>query len=307
VTLVAGVDGGGTHARAVIVDERGQEVARAEVPGAVASAEFPERAALYVSRAVHAAAERAGVELPLAFLWAGLAGAGAQAARSAVAGELGSAALADRVVVGTDVEAAFHDAFGEEAGILLIAGTGSIAWARDLAGVVVRVGGWGERLGDEGSGFAIGSGALRAVARAHDRRGPETALRDSLLAHLALGGPQDLDSWWEDATKRDVAALAPLVARASAEGDAVARDLLATAVSDLIAHISAVLDGSDQWPEAAPLVLWGGLISDGGPLRDALVGAVSSLPVRLESREVDPPMGAANMALAALAESPSTG
>jgi len=307
MTLVAGVDGGGTHARAVIADVHGQEVARAEVPGAVASSGSPRPAAHAVASAVRAAAERAGVELPLAFLWAGLAGAGAQATRSAVAGELGAAALADRVVVGTDIEAAFRDAFGQEAGILLIAGTGSIAWARDPAGGMVRVGGWGERLGDEGSGFAIGSGALRAVLRAYDRRGPATALHDTLLAHLALAGPQELVSWLEGATKRDVAALVPHVSRVAAEGDSVARDLLASAVSDLTGHLRAVLDGSDRWAETPPLVLWGGLIREGGPLRDALVEAAAGFPVRLISCEIDPPMGAANMALAALAEASSAG
>jgi N-acetylglucosamine kinase-like BadF-type ATPase len=210
--------------------------------------------------------------------------------------------LAERVVVGTDVEAAFHDAFGDGPGILLIAGTGSIAWARDAAGSVVRVGGWGEGLGDEGSGFAIGLAALRAIAHAEDGRGPETALRDPILEHLALSGCDELVPWTSRAKKSEVAALVPLVSLASSRGDPIAKGILETAVSDLMAHLRAALERTAQWAEPPELVLWGGLLRDGAPLHEAVVQAVSRYPVRLASGDVDPSTGAAKMALAALAE-----
>jgi glucosamine kinase len=300
VTLVIGIDGGGTLTRAVIADERGKEVARAESPGAVASADAPGAAATAVSDAVRLTAERAGVVLPVDAMWAGLAGAGTSAARSAVARELQTATLARLVIVGTDVEAAFHDAFGRGPGILLIAGTGSIAWARNARGSVVRVGGWGERLGDEGSGHAIGIAALRAVARAADGRGRSTVLQSMILEHLALDGPDALIGWTGKATKREMAALVPLVSRAAAEGDPVAADILGTAVADLLEHLSTVLERAGPWPESPELVLWGGLLRGGGPLRTSVAEAASAYPVRLAAREVDPAMGAAKMALAQL-------
>ena len=300
MNLVVGVDGGGTHTRAVIVDEGAKELGRAGSSGAVVTAGAPELAANAVAEAVHRAAERAGVALPVSGMWAGLAGAGLEAARLAVSGELGKAGLAERVVVGTDVEAAFHDAFGQGPGILLIAGTGSIAWARGPAGEVIRVGGWGDRLGDEGSGFAIGLGALRAAAQAADGRGPPTALHDGVLEFLALDGREALVAWAATASKGDMGSLAPLVSQAASEGDPVAMKLLATAVSDLSDHLSAVLERAGAWPELPELVLWGGLLRDGGPLRDAMAEAVTAYPVKLVAGEVDPAMGAAKMALAAL-------
>lgn len=302
MTLVIGVDGGGTLTRAVIIDERGREISRGGSSGAVVTAGAPEAAAEAVSEAVHTAAERGGVVLPVDGLWAGLAGASLATSRQAVAAELEAAGLAERVVVGTDVEAAFHDAFGQGPGILLIAGTGSIAWARNTTGAVVRVGGWGERLGDEGSGFAIGAAALRAIAQADDGRAPATALRELVLERLSLDRPDGLIGWAATATKGAVAALAPLVSRASAEEDPVAAAILTTAVADLCLHLGTVLERTDPWPEPPELVLWGGLIGDGGPLRGPMTEALAGFSVRLSSGEVDPAMGAAKLALAALSE-----
>lgn len=302
MTLVIGVDGGGTHVRAVITDGDGREVARAESPGALVSIDAPGEAAQAVALAVHAAAGRGGVELPVDGMWAGLAGAGSREGRLAVARELEGAGLAERVVVGTDVEAAFYDAFGRGPGILLISGTGSIAWARDWAAEVIRVGGWGERLGDEGSGFAIGMSALRAVARAEDGRAPPTSLRDEILEHLSLDAADALIAWASRASKRDVAALVPLVARASSAEDAAASEILATAVADLTAHLRTVLTRAGDWSEPPHLVLWGGLLRAEGPLHEAMVAAAAAYPVQLMSAAVDPSMGAAKMALAALSE-----
>lgn len=307
MTLVIGVDGGGTRTRAVIVDEGGKEIGRAEVPGAVVRADAPGEAARAVSEAVRAAAERAEIALPVGVMWTGLAGAGLGAGSSAVARALATEGLAKRVVVGTDVEAAFHDAFGDGPGILLIAGTGSIAWARDAAGSVIRVGGWGERLGDEGSGFAIGMEALRAVAHAEDGRGPQTVLRGQILDYLALTGCDQLVEWTSRARKRDVSALVPLVSQASSEGDPVATGILEKAVAELSAHLRAVLERAGQWAEPPELVLWGGLLRDGAPLHEAAVQAVSRYPVRLAAGDVDPAMGAARMALVALSETPDNG
>lgn len=302
MTLAIGVDGGGTLTRAVLIDGRGTELSRGGSSGAVVTAGAPEAAAKAVSEAVHAAAERGGVALPVGGLWAGLAGASLAAGRQTVAAELEAAGLAERVVVGTDVEAAFHDAFGQGPGILLIAGTGSIAWGRNATGAVVRVGGWGERLGDEGSGFAIGAGALRAIALADDGRGPATALRQLVLEHLSIDRTDGLIGWAATATKGAVAALAPLVSRASTADDPAAAAILATAVADLCLHLDTVLDRTGPWPEPPELVLWGGLIGHGGPLRDAVADAVDAYSVRLSSDDLDPAMGAAKLALATLSD-----
>ncbi len=67
-------------------------------------------------------------------------------------------------------------------GVAVVAGTGSMAFARAADGRTARAGGWGPLLGDEGSGYAIALAGLRAAARAADGRAPATPLTDRLLA-----------------------------------------------------------------------------------------------------------------------------
>jgi glucosamine kinase len=300
VTLAIGVDGGGTNARAVILDARGREVARAEGPGAVVSLREPEAAAAAVAQAVRDAAKAAGVALPGAVLWAGLAGAGHEASRLGVERALEGAGLARRVRVGTDVEAAFHAAFPEGPGLMLIAGTGSIAWGRRPAGDLCRVGGWGQQLGDEGSGYAIGLKALRAVARAEDERTDSTTLQADILATLGLSSSVDLIPWAAAATKGEMAALVPVVVRCAEAGDRIASDILEDATGQLDAHVHALLLRTGPWASRPGLLLSGGLIAPGGPLRGSLTRRLAKRPVDVRPDEVDAAVGAAMLARSTL-------
>jgi glucosamine kinase len=296
--FVVGVDGGGTSTRAVVLDESGAEIARCRGVGAVVTGDAPREAASAVAAVVRAAAEQGGVALPAAALWAGLAGAGERSARRAVTEALSGLGLAEAITVGTDVEAAFEDAFGDGPGGMLIAGTGSIALARDLDGATHRVGGWGQHLGDEGSGHWVAMEALRGVVRAHDGRGPSTALREAVMEQLGLEGPTGLIRWAASASKGEVAALVPLVAGASSAGDAVARNILGRAADLLAGQLAAVLERSGPWAQKPRIALWGGLIWEGGPLRDLLLRAIHTQELTLVERELDPPMGAARRARA---------
>lgn len=295
---IIGVDCGGTKARAVLIDESGVELGRAEGPGAVASAAEPGAAARAVAAVCRAAAEEAGATLPVDVVWAGITGAGREASRSAVEMELAREDVARSVHVGTDVQAAFHDAFADGPGVLLIAGTGSIAYGRGETGREGRVGGWGHHIGDEGSGFSIGLEALRRVARTVDGRGPGTALVDDVLAHLGLGSLDDLVTWVPGATKREVAALAPVVAAAAAAGDAVAGEILAHAVEELEGHVMAILENLGPWSRPPQVALAGGLLRPGRALRDPLARALRRQAVPVMEGELDAAMGAARLGAA---------
>jgi N-acetylglucosamine kinase-like BadF-type ATPase len=301
MSVVVGVDGGGTRTRAVLIDERGRELGRAEYAGAVVTAREPGRAADAVTGAVRRAADRAGVELPVDAMWAGLAGAGDPAAREAVTAALRERALAERVVIGTDVEAAFHDGFGSGSGVLVIAGTGSIVWARDAVGRVHRVGGWGRLLGDEGSGHWLGMQGLRLVTRAEDGRAPATALRSATLTALGLDAVGELVAWVESASKAEIAALAPIVVGIAGRGDEGAQRIVDAGVAALRGHVEAVLVAMGMQRAARPaldVILWGGLLAGPGPLRGRVETAFAELGVNVVARDLDPPRGAARLALA---------
>jgi glucosamine kinase len=186
--------------------------------------------------------------------------------------------LARRVRVISDVEAARAGALGARPGILLLAGTGSIALGRGRAGALARAGGLGPLLGDEGSAFWIGRAWL-PIARRH---------ADTLaLRRLALQ---------PDAVAR-VAALAPSALRAARRGHPIARVIVAgaqTALAELVAGLAARLHLS---PPVS--VSWaGGLLADAA-FRAGVWRAAQEAGLQLA---VAPPRGTALDAAAAMAQ-----
>lgn len=291
MTYVIGVDGGGTRTRAALVDFDGREIGRGEGPGAVATVHDPDAAASAVLGAIRIAIADAGVVLPATALWAGLAGAGSEPARTAVLAALTLAGPAKEIVIGSDAEAAFNDAFDGE-GVMLIAGTGSVGWYRSPAGDIRRVGGWGKDVGDEGSGFAIGRAALALVARAFDGRAEATTLSEPLLARCGAKSVHDLIDWAGGALKSEVASLAPLVLEGADAGDPGCLEIAEAAVDALEEHLLALdLDAGQE------IALWGGLIAGNGPLRPRLVERIEARGWTPVDRPIDPPIGAARLAL----------
>jgi len=301
IPFVVGVDGGGSGCRALILTPEGEERGRAEGPPALVDPSDPGRAAAAIAATVREAATHAGFPLPAGALWAGLAGAGRRGEREGVEIALRSLHLAGTVRVGMDVEGAHRDAFAGGPGVLLVVGTGSMAWGRDPDGREVRVGGWGSLLGDEGSGYWLGLGGLRAVARASDGRGPPTVLTDTLLELLGLPAPPALISWSATASKGEVAALAPHVLEAAFSGDRAGAELLKSAVAALLRHLEVV---RTRWPreeEDIPMALAGGLADGIPPFRERLETLMKDVGGRLAPSPVVPVRGAAHLALELLA------
>src|SRR5581483_3623961 len=157
------------------------------------------------------AAAVAGIALPAARAVVGAAGAGRAQEQAELEAALLAVGLALRVRVLADGEVALTTAFARGPGILVNAGTGSIAYARDPAGRLHRAGGYGWQLGDEGGGYWLGRRALEAAARAQDGRGEGSTLLARLLGALGLQHFDDLIRWATTATPAQVAALAPHV------------------------------------------------------------------------------------------------
>jgi len=296
---VIGVDGGGTRTRAVLLGPDGEDKGRTEGWAAVADAHDPGVPAGSVAEICAAVAQVAGLNLPVDVVWAGLSGAGREDARAAVEVELSRLGVARNVFVGTDAQAAFHDAFGDGPGLLLVSGTGSIAWGRAEDGREGRVGGWGSHLGDEGSGYRIGLEALRSVARHSDGRAPETALSELVFQRLGLEGVSELVDWVSRASRAEVAELTRLVSKAANDEDTVARQVLVQAMEELENHIRAILENLGPWSQPPGLALAGGLLGPGGTLRKSVLARLSNHHVQPIDRALDPAMGAARLALTA--------
>ncbi|HEX7243356.1 MAG TPA: BadF/BadG/BcrA/BcrD ATPase family protein [Longimicrobiaceae bacterium] len=264
MTYFAGVDGGGTKTLVSLADAGGRELARRTGPAGLVDPRHPEATAGVVASVVREAVREAGLDAPPAALCAGLAGVGNAAEREAVRAALAASGVAGRVRVVTDGEIALEGALGGGAGVLLVAGTGSVAYGRGEDGRVERCGGWGMVLGDEGSGYALGRAGLAAAMRAQDGRGPHTRLLPLLLETLGVEGPRAVPPWVGRASKAEVAALATHVLRAAGEGDAAALSVAAHEARELARHALALRDRLAPWSGPVPVVFHGGVL--GNPL-----------------------------------------
>ncbi len=153
--------------------------------------------------------------------------------------------------------------------LALICGTGSIVYGRTVTGELIRAGGWGYLFGDEGSGYAIGRAALRAVMQAYDNRGPETLLSELVLKRYGLNTPPELvpTVYGAESPRSELASLSDLVEQAAGRGDSVAMAILEEASHELAGAIAAVYPKLGA--SAIPLVITGGTMLNGTALRKA--------------------------------------
>jgi len=303
-TLI-GVDAGGTHTTAAVADAHGSILIRAQGgPGAVRPGDAG-GAAARIHAACADALGKAFREVRGDVLVVGAAGAGREAERLALHAALEATGLAPRIVVTTDAAIALAAAFGEGPGIVLVAGTGSVAWARLPDGEQARVGGLGAALGDPGSGYDVGRQALRAVGLALERLGPTTALSERLLALLHLRGLDALVRWAATADVARVAALAAEVLDAAAAGDAVAGAIADAGADDLARHVR-VLTGRFPAGHAVAVALGGGLLSNSAEYRERVAARiVAEVPgAELAAVPVDAVVGAIRLARHLIPDTP---
>ena len=295
--IVIGVDGGGSRTRVMVGTAEGEALTTLDGPkSAVVPGEAARSADVIGDLVTRALAEIAqpGAILPRV-LYCGVAGAGRDEERKGLHAALDAKELAEEVVIDSDGLIAMYDALEDRAGILLVVGTGSIAYGRSPAGEIVRCGGWGPVFGDEGSGGWIGRRALGIIAASSDGREPPTALLFPLLAATQCEDIQDLIPWAAAADARAFANLVPVVFSTAAAGDPRANALLTLAAEELVLHIRALSRQLFTDERAAVSVAFsGGLMDKGSPLRkrleQRLKSAVPGAQVRAE--EVLPVRGA---------------
>ena len=209
----------------------------------------------------------------------------------------------ERIEVGGDVHAVLMGASFGRPGVIVYAGTGSIAYAVEASGRQHRTGGWGYLIDDLGGGYHTGRAALTAAFRASDGRAPATSLTNRLLRHFGASSLDELRRivYLDDGIDRpSMARLARLVADAARAGDAVATGILEDAGRQLAGLASATL-GKLPEREAADVFVAGGLFASGPALLNAFTDCLLSAHAHAVVRrpEFPPVVGAWLMALRA--------
>jgi N-acetylglucosamine kinase-like BadF-type ATPase len=236
-----GIDGGQSSTTALIGDETGRIRGRGEGGPCnhAAAEEGRKRLEKAIGESVGAARAQAQLSSDVRFAAACCGMSGGAEDKRAI---LESILPADELIVTTDAAIALAGATPSGRGIIVIAGTGSMAFARNQVGDTTRAGGWGYLFGDEGSAFDIARQALRAALRMEEGWGPATVLREKLLEAGGAAGANELmhQFYGPDWPRDRIASLAPLVDGAAETGDRVAAEILHYAASQLAMLVSAV-------------------------------------------------------------------
>jgi len=263
---VLGVDGGATSTQAILVDASGCECGRAALgpanPRLLSDGEldvwlrglagvFPRIDAVAMGLAgIWEPRDRERVERVAARFWPGVP--------CRVTHDLAIALAAAPALARPGPE------------VLVLSGTGACCFGRNPAGGSARIGGWGHLLGDQGSGYDLGLGALRAVVEAYDHTGRWPRLGADLLHAVQLNEPHELIGWGQNAAKAEVASLAVVVLRARARRDPLAARLVAAVVRRLAVDGAACARKVTVGGAAPRFVLAGGLLQ-GAPALAASV------------------------------------
>lgn len=305
--FVIGVDGGGTRTRAVVADLTGRVLGRGAAGPSNLQAVGPKATCSALGEAIATALADAAMRGSPVAVCLGMAGAGRPASRAVIERWAMARYPGATTRVVHDGQLVLEAGTPEGWGVAVISGTGSLAYGQTMSGQAARAGGWGYLLGDEGSGYAIGLAALRAVAGAVDRRGSATALTESVLAHWSLPRPRALINHVYGAalSSEEIAGLVPVVIKAAADDDNVARSILQDAGRELALTAQAVVE---QLPLLSPVpcALAGGVLLNSETVRSSLQARLSEAGIK--ARPVmsvpDPVEGAIRIALDVAADCP---
>ena len=237
-----GIDGGQSSTTALIGDETGRVIGygRGGPCNHVGAAEGRAKFSSAIQSCVSAACEQASLDYSQVRFQSGCFGlSGGPADKEHILREM---LRCDRMLVAHDGLIALAGATGGRPGVIVIAGTGSIAFGRNSDAKTARAGGWGYVFGDEGAGFDIVRQALRAALRAEEGWGPPTGLREVLLEKVPAGSVNEIlhRFYTVEYPRSRVAAMANIVDETANRGDRMASQILEKAAQELAMLAAAV-------------------------------------------------------------------
>ena len=297
---VLGIDAGGSKTIALLADEEGRIVGE----GRAGAANLQTEGELEVEKILHTVIERATDGRPVspAAVCLGMAGVDRQDDALIIRDVMRRLGFRTNALIVNDALIALVAGAGSSPGVVVISGTGAIAYGVSHHGVAARAGGWGPTLGDEGSGYWIGRRALAAVMRDVDGRGPQTDLTRLVLRHLSLERPEELvaEVYHQPQARRTIASLGTVVDGAREDGDPVAIDIMANAADELALAAASVIARLDMRGEQFPILLAGGMLRESVWLSAELRRRMAEVAPRASVGPLthEPAIGAVRLAIA---------
>ncbi|GIO14278.1 N-acetylmuramic acid/N-acetylglucosamine kinase [Cohnella xylanilytica] len=297
---VAGLDGGGTKTAVAVADGAGRIVRTFESGAINYNGRDEESVRTSLREMMAAIADICGGLANCGHVCIGAAGVSNPTVAARLTAEVRASGFEGGLTITGDQETALQGALDSPFGAVLIAGTGSICYGRNEAGETHRAGGGGHLLDDGGSGYAIGRDLLAAVLQASDGRIPPTAIAELVYRRLQADSVRQLIGFVYDpsTSKRDIAALAPLLSEACEAGDRAALAIAEASARALFALVVPVVgrlrlqDGS--------LALAGSVLRNNAHVRNGLLGLLAESYPKLRTVVAAPDaasLGAVRIAL----------
>ncbi|GAC1433685.1 MAG: N-acetylglucosamine kinase [Terriglobales bacterium] len=296
--IYLGIDGGGSKTSCVIGDDE-KLLGQCTVGGSNVIRVGAEQAQEALSNGINEVCQIAKVTpTQISRTCIGIAGAGRPEIAEIVRRTLSTLVSGEILIVG-DMVIAKQAAFGSGPGIVVIAGTGSIAYGRNSEGQTARAGGWGFAISDEGSGQWIGRAAVASVMRAYDE-GRDSTLLQHILQAWKLKSREQLIGRANAASSPDFPALFPAVLSASESGDSLAREVLQKAGKELVVLAQMVASRLFRSGENVPVAMAGGIFRNSAIVRNAFSEGLCGGPlhVNVDGTVIDPVDGALALARA---------
>ena len=281
-TLI-GIDGGGTRTRGILYKE-GKVIAHANSGttrvGTVGVGESCERLLNVIAdlctQASIDSAELDAVVIGLAGVW--LEEEKKRSTHLMKTLARGQKMTLNDLLIVSDAELALEGAFGGELGVVMIVGTGSIAVGKISQDKLIRCGGWGIELDDEGSGAWIGREGLTAIVRSLDGRGQQTSLTKvfaDMYPSIDLQQPRTIVKAYSERTF-EYHMLTPIVMRCAEEGYVVCLDIIQRSAIHLMELLETLR--KHYKVHSVPVALMGGIIDADTLLSKMLCDAIFANP-----------------------------
>ena len=300
--LYLGVDGGGTKTSVALMNADQKVIAEGSGGPSNPLRVGVETAVANIAKAIDKACDNGDVsrgDIVAATL--GLAGVRRKDIRERVQESFVARFRVRKITVVTDADIALYGTTLGEAGLVVIAGTGSVCLGIDGNGGRAMSGGWGPIAGDEGGGRGIAGEALHAIAKASDGRGPMTQLSERAAVYFRASNVDNLIGaiYAPNMDNSRIAGFAKFVVETAAEGDNIAIEIINAAGRELGTAAVAVIEKLELEKAQFPIGCVGSVFNAGelltGPMNDLILATAPN--ASLAKPTMPPAHAAALMAM----------